>query len=93
MSPILESPSGDSDQFRKLLDEQNDWPAPYTFKFIVPQERFDELTDRLGEHPFETRSSSKGNYVSVTLRPIMDSSQSVIDLYERVGGIDGIVAL
>ena len=43
MTQILGNSCSDPDQFRRLLDEHYDWPAPYTFKFIVPAKRLDEL--------------------------------------------------
>lgn len=84
---------GDSDQFKRLLDEQNDWPSTFTFKFIVPVERFEELKALIGRHEIETRPSRKGNYVSVTLAPLMDSAESVIQMYTRVSAVEGLVAL
>ena len=85
--------SADPDQFRRLLDEQNEWPAPYTFKFIVPSRGLDDLAALLEGFNLETRTSRKGNYISVTLTPLMPSSEAVIDIYERVSGIEGLVAL
>ena len=90
---ILEGGTGDQEQFRKLLDEQNDWPEHFTFKFIVPIEQFEQLQSLLSEHEFRTRPSSKGNYVSVTLNPLIESSDQVIELYARVSVVEGLVAL
>lgn len=90
---ILEGGGGDRDQFRRLLDEQNEWPDHFTFKFIVPIERFEQLRSLLNDHDFETRSSRKGNYVSVTLNPLIESTDEVIELYNRVSIVEGLVAL
>jgi hypothetical protein len=90
---ILEGGGDNEDQFRRLLDEQNDWPDHFTFKFIVPIERFEQLQSLLTEHEFKTRPSSKGNYVSVTLNPLIESTDEVIELYTRVSVIEGLVAL
>lgn len=93
MMRIFGGGSGDVEQFRRLLDEQNDWPSHFTFKFIVPLKQFGELQGLLGDHEFKTRSSSKGNYVSVTLSPLMDSAESIIQLYRKVSVVEGIVSL
>jgi len=93
MTQIFGNSRGDPGQFRRLLDEQYAWPATFMFKFIVPIHRLDELRLLLEGHELETRSSSKGNYVSVTLSPVMNSSEAVIELYTRAAVIEGIVAL
>jgi putative lipoic acid-binding regulatory protein len=87
------SPEGDGDRFRRLLDEQNDWPARFTFKFIVPVEHLLELEELLQGHSVQTRPSRNGNYIAATLSPVMDSSDAVIALYEKVSVIEGLLAL
>ena len=93
MAQIFGNSRGDPDQFRRLLDEQYEWPAAYMFKFIVPLRQFDELQRLLDGHELITRTSSKGNYVSVTLSPIVDSTEAVLDMYIKASLIDGLVAL
>jgi putative lipoic acid-binding regulatory protein len=39
------------------------------------------------------RSSSKGNYVSVTARLRTNSSDEVLDVYDRAYEIDDVIAL
>jgi putative lipoic acid-binding regulatory protein len=81
------------DRFEELLDDQNDWPTRYTFKFIAPAAQLDELKDVFGEHPVRVRESSKGNYKSVTAHPQMSSSEEVISVYEKASGIEDVIAL
>lgn len=81
------------DDFQELLDEQNDWPAAYTFKFIAPSERIDAVKRLFGEHPVTVRASSKGNYKSVTAQIEMDSSAEVVAVYDEASDIDGVIAL
>lgn len=87
--------SGDEwwEEFRELLDEQNDWPTRYTFKFIAPQPRLDDLKNVFGDHPIEVRSSSKGNYKSVTARIRVESSDEVVAIYEEASSIEGVISL
>ena len=92
MTRILEGPA-DVEQFRRLLDEQYDWPSPYTFKFIVPLQGMVKLESLLDGHILTKRTSRNGNYVSVTLSPIVESSESVINLYTEASVIDGLVSL
>lgn len=49
--------------------------------------------DGQAEQHLRVRSSSKGNYKSVTLEKKVASSQEVIALYKSVRGIDGVIAL
>ncbi|PSQ99949.1 MAG: DUF493 domain-containing protein [Bacteroidetes bacterium QS_9_68_14] len=94
--------AGSSDEwwveFRELLDEETDWPTTYTFKFITPQDGLGELKELFEGHPaseedLKVRSSSKGNYVSVTARLRMNSSDEVLDVYDRAYEIDDVIAL
>ena len=80
-------------EFRELLDEEMDWPTTYTFKFISPQDGLDELKGIFEGHPVKVRSSSKGNYVSVTARLEMNSSDEVLAVYDRAYEIDDVIAL
>jgi putative lipoic acid-binding regulatory protein len=80
-------------QFRELLEEEMDWPTTYTFKFITPQDGLDDLKEIFEGHPVKVRSSSKGNYVSVTARLEMDSSDEVLAVYDRAYEIDDVIAL
>lgn len=92
----MESPSSSAewwDRFQTLLDDQNDWPANYVFKFIVPREGLDELTRVFGAHPVRVRESRKGNYMSVTARMEMHSSDEVVAVYQAAGRIEGVISL
>lgn len=80
-------------RFKELLDDQNDWPAQYTFKFIAPAGRVDELKEVFGDHPVRVRASSKGNYKSVTAQIRMSSSEEVLAIYEEASSIDGVISL
>ncbi|MFB6272572.1 MAG: DUF493 domain-containing protein [Salinibacter sp.] len=80
-------------RFQELLDDQNDWPAQYTFKFIAPAGQLDELKAVFGEHPVRVRESSKGNYKSVTAHLRMSSSEEVIEIYEEASTIEDVIAL
>lgn len=80
-------------RFRELLDDQNEWPSEYLFKFIVPRASQALLEAVFGDEPFKVRASSKGNYVSVTASLLMQSSDQVVELYQRAAKIPGVVSL
>lgn len=79
--------------FQALLDEQNEWPSPYVFKFIVPADHLDALKQVFGDHPVSVRASRRGNYMSVTARIDMDSSDAVLEIYRAASDIEGVIAL
>jgi putative lipoic acid-binding regulatory protein len=92
---LSDLPDGDGSwgRFKTLLDEQNEWPTRYTFKFIVPAEQIDEVKAVFGGHPVRVRESSKGTYKSVTARVQMTSSDAVVDVYKEASSIEGIIPL
>lgn len=83
----------DEERFRKRLEDQHDFPCRYTFKFIVPKGRLDEVAQLLPETPYQTRPSRRGNYVSVTFEAYMNESAEVIAVYREANKIEELVAL
>jgi hypothetical protein len=81
------------DRFKDLLEDQNDWPTRYTFKFIAPTDTVDDLKSVFGDHPVRVRSSSKGNYKSVTAHLRCESSEQVIEIYAEASDIEGVISL
>ncbi|MEM1127514.1 MAG: DUF493 family protein [Bacteroidota bacterium] len=81
------------ERFQGLLDDQNEWPAEYLFKFIAPLNGLDTLTDILQPGDLTVRPSRKGNYVSVTARREMTSSEAVVAVYKSVAVVDGLISL
>ncbi len=81
------------ERFQNLLDEQTDWPAEYLFKFIAPQSELAELKAIFGRYPVAVRASRKGNYVSVTARMEIHSSDEVIAVYKAAAGVEGVISL
>lgn len=81
------------DSFRKKLDEHHAWPSLYMFKFIVPRGKENELRNLFPEHEISERASANGNYASFTIKMMCPSSEAVIKVYEKVEGIEGIIAL
>lgn len=79
--------------FRQKLDEHYAWPALYTYKFIVPTGKEDQVKELFPYHPSTEKQSKQGNYTSVTVQVMMQSSDAVIEIYKRAAAIEGIVAL
>lgn len=79
------------------LDEQNTWPANYMFKFIVPTEENNVFTventfNGLGAI-IKTTASKTGKFTSLSIDVIMPSAQEIIQKYQELSIIKGIVSL
>ena len=85
--------SDKSEKFRELLDQSYQWPDYYTFKFIVKVESRDQVIALLDGHEFQFKISEKGNYVSITSRLYVKSTDEVLAVCEAVGLIPGVMSL
>jgi hypothetical protein len=82
-----------AESLREKLDQHYTWPALYTFKFIVPKDKVEEVKSLFPMHESTEKNSKNGNYISVTLKMMMPGSEAVIDVYQRAAGIGGLIAL
>jgi len=80
-------------QLKAVLDETMEWPSPYVFKFIVPIDQKESLIALVGDADISFRPSKKGNYMSITVKKHLQSSEDVITIYLRVSSIEGIISL
>lgn len=81
------------DSFKAKLDQHYSWPSVYTFKFIVPHGRETEVKRLFPMHESKEKSSSKGNYTSITINMMMPSSDAVIEVYQKASSVEGLIAL
>ena len=73
------------------------WPSEYLFKFIVPTDTdkimiIETSFDGMGA-VIETNQSKTGKYISVSVNVTMKSAQSVIDKYQELSTVEGIISL
>ncbi|MFP4089985.1 MAG: DUF493 family protein [Cyclobacteriaceae bacterium] len=83
----------DLQNFKQKLDKIHKWPSLYMFKFIVPSGREEEVFALFPKNDLSTRESSKGNYISVTAKVMMGSSEAVMEKYREAHKIEGVLAL
>ncbi|MDF9800362.1 putative lipoic acid-binding regulatory protein [Catalinimonas alkaloidigena] len=83
----------DFEAFKQKLDGTHKWPSLYMFKFIVPRGKEDEVFALFPKNKLTTKESSNGNYVSVTAKVMMGSSDAVMEKYVEADKIDGVLAL
>ncbi|WP_017730300.1 DUF493 family protein [Nafulsella turpanensis] len=81
------------DSFREKLEYEYEWPSLYTFKFIVPRKQEDAVVELFPKVNVRTKESSGGKYVSVTAQLMANSSDSIIEVYEKAQHIEGLIAL
>ena len=79
------------------LDNSNTWPATYLFKFIVPTEegnvkKVEDAFNNLGAIITTTKSKT-GKFTSVSVDVTMNNSQEIIQKYQELAVIEGIVSL
>lgn len=90
-----------SEEFYKRLlvqlAEDTSWPSPYLYKFIVPAslEKIAEIGAVFNDMDalIETRDSSKGNYTGVSIRVTMESPEAVVEKYQEVSKVEGVISL
>ena len=80
-------------KFKELLDNQYNWPADYLFKFIVNTAYKEELLSTLGGHKAIEKPSSKGKYISISLRKQMHSADEVIGIYNKASKVKTVMSL
>ena len=85
------------ERFQQQLEESQNWPGLYMFKFIVNSNRhqIDKLKD-LFNNPSEGVSlanSSKNKFQSLTITIEMKSPLEVIAIYKKVSEFDGVIIL
>lgn len=81
-------------RLRARLDENLHWPCLYTFKFIVPSARVEDVVALFPEgHAVRRRPSKNGRYIGVTVDLMMLDSAAVVALYRDASRIPGILCL
>jgi len=79
--------------FKEKLDRFYTWPSLYVFKFIVPAGKEDQLVHFFPNHKPTKKESKNGKYISITIPMMMPSSAAVVEVYERISVVEGVIAL
>ncbi len=85
--------SWDREAFRKKIEVEHKFPGNYIFKFIVPSGKKEEIVALLPKGKISFRNSSGEKYISVTLDARLGHAREVIEVYEEVYKVEGVVAL
>lgn len=81
----------------ELENTTKKWPAEYLYKFIVPasDEKVNEVKeafDNMGA-VIKTNKSKNGNYISISINVVMKNADAIIEKYQEVSTIEGIISL
>lgn len=89
--------AGTFDELRKKLEDSIlSFPYLYMFKFII---KSDNKTMALVEVIFDNdaeiiqKQSTKGNYISITVKQVVLSIDEIISIYEKAAAIEGVISL
>lgn len=81
------------EKFKELLDESYQWPDYYEFKFIIKTEHKGLIEEKLPGFTIHETPSKQGNYTSVSARKLMKSTEEVLEIYELMSTIKGVISL
>ena len=88
-----------NEQFKGLYDKLNEdeqWPRLYLFKFIIPNDNKKlALVESLfgAEAQVTINKSRTGKYLSVSGKEIMMSAEEIVQRYEKATEIEGLISL
>lgn len=90
-----------TEEFYERLKEElrttSNWPSIYLYKFIVPTDAskiiaVEEAFDNMGA-VINTVQSKTGKFTSVSINVNMESPEHVVEKYQEVSTIEGIISL
>lgn len=83
----------DKASFKEKLESAGEFPMVYMFKFIVPKGKEIEVGALFPKNDITLKPSSGGKYISTTIQAMMDSSDQILDIYEKAAEIEGVISL
>ena len=86
----------DFDSLRERLEELS-FPNVYMYKFIVKSDlqKIAQIESLFQPEKAEIirKESSKGAFISITVKEVMLSADEIISVYERAAKIEGVITL
>ena len=80
-------------KLKLVLDETVKFPTEYYFKFIVPIAEIHQILFIMNDMHVEQKPSSNGNWISVSGKKLISTSDEIILVYQRASVIKGIISL
>lgn len=82
-----------TERLKKLLEEHHTDAFSYHFKFIMPLTSVEEFSKLIPGIQTTSRMSSNSKYVSISFDFQAQNAQQVVDIYNRLQTIPGLIAL
>ena len=94
---LKENPDDFYERFQQQLENSQNWPGMYMFKFILKSnsKKIYKIMD-LFNNPTNGVSlvnSSKNKFQSLTITIVMKSPLEVLDIYKKVSDFEGVIIL
>ncbi|MBK7173474.1 MAG: DUF493 domain-containing protein [Bacteroidales bacterium] len=86
----------DAQRFKEQLDKSVSWPSVYMFKiiFLADHRRYALVRSKFpDEARFFEKQSSKGKYISITVKEVMLNADEVVKRYQEISEIEGVLLL
>lgn len=83
----------DFKKLRGLLDESYQWPDYYEFKFIIKTSEKHRVKELLLEFKLTETLSKNGKYTSVSAKKLIHKTEEILEIYELVSKIEGVISL
>ncbi|MDB2363780.1 DUF493 domain-containing protein [Flavobacteriales bacterium] len=82
-------------KFEKLKEQLvlQEWPNVYLFKFITSDDNVSEILPHFKDGEVSTKRSSKGKYISISVKMMVFSADQIIEKYRAVSHIKGLISL
>jgi putative lipoic acid-binding regulatory protein len=83
-------------ELKQLLDQQHQWPEAFLFKFIYKNDPSTENQLRAlfsEDSEIAIKQSKKNSFNSMSVNTIMKSAKEVLDVYAKVGKMEGVISL
>lgn len=82
---------------KEKLESTHDFPEDYLFKFIIPSDQT-KLTEIYRvfdgiQHTFSNRDSKNGKYVAVNINAFVLDADQVVNIYQNIAKIEGVLML
>ena len=82
---------------KEKLETHHNFPEDYLYKFIVPNnpEKLTEIYRVFDgiQHTMNNKESKNGNYTALSISAFVLDANMVIDIYQKVAKVEGIVML
>lgn len=86
------------EQLKNKIEVSQNFPSEYMFKFILFSNnqkiaQIEALFNNIPDCEIFIRESSRGRYVSITVKQMVQSVEYIIEIYKKVSKIQGVMML